>query len=67
LQCIKTQLYGVKGIEKQGKGQFPEIVYTKGDMQITLGPDISGGFRLIAVNKVLAEIAKTKPRFKSRN
>jgi hypothetical protein len=59
--------YGVKGIEKQGKGQFPEIVYTKGDMQITLGPDISGGFRLIAVNKVLAEIAKTKPRFKSRN
>jgi hypothetical protein len=54
--------YGVKPIEKPGKGGFNELIYTIGDMQIIFAPDINGGFRLTAQNKVLAEIAKTKQR-----
>jgi hypothetical protein len=57
--------YGVKPVEKPGKGKYPELVYTIGDVSVVFGPDLNGGFRLGAVNKVLAEIAKTKPHLKA--
>lgn len=52
--------YAVKPAENPGKDGFPELVYTIGDLKVTFGPDINGGFRLNAVNGVLAEIAKSK-------
>lgn len=58
--------YAVKPVENPGKDGFPELVYTKGDLKIVFGPDINGGFRLSAVNGVLAQIAKTKPVEKRR-
>jgi hypothetical protein len=58
--------YAVKPVENPGKDGFPELVYTKGDLKIVFGPDVNGGFRLSAVNGVLAEIAKTKPVEKRR-
>jgi hypothetical protein len=58
--------YAVKPAENPGRDGFPELVYTKGDLKIVFGPDINGGFRLSAVNGVLAQIAKTKPVEKRR-
>ncbi len=53
--------YLVKPVEKPGTREFPELVYEKGDVRITFGPNHNGGFRLHAVNQVLADIAKIDP------
>jgi hypothetical protein len=52
----------VKPVEKPGKDGCPEVVYEIGDVKVVFGPDINGGFRLSAVNRVLADIAKTPVR-----
>ncbi len=53
--------YLVKPEEKKGTREFPELVYRKGDVSITFGPDRNGGFRLRGENHVLADIAKVAP------
>ena len=42
--------------ETKGDGPEQELVYTVGSLEITLGPDPCGGFRLRAVNTVLKEL-----------
>ena len=53
--------YLVKPEEKPGTREFPELVYSKGDVTITFGPDRNGGFRLRGENHVLADISKVAP------
>ncbi|MGN0852050.1 MAG: hypothetical protein ACI4Q3_01590 [Kiritimatiellia bacterium] len=59
---ILTKRYKVEPEEKKVEGcESPELTYRVGDVTITFGPDPRGGFRLDAVNKVLAEIARQAP------
>ena len=58
--------YLVKPEEKKGTREFPELVYRKGDVSITFGPDRNGGFRLRGENHVLADIAKIAPGSRRR-
>jgi len=44
-----------------GAGDFPQLVYTVGDVEVTFGPDPRGGFRLRAENKVLSALAEQTP------
>ena len=53
--------YLVKPEEKKGTREFPELVYHKGDVSITFGPEHNGGFRLRGENHVLADISKMAP------
>ena len=51
-------------VEPQVEGEtndFPVLTYTVGDVTITLGPDMRGGFSLRAENSVLAALAQVDP------
>lgn len=51
-QTIEAR-YKVQPRETKGEEPTPTLVYAVGDVDITLGPDASGGFRLRAENAVL--------------
>ncbi len=53
-----SEHYKVAPSEKTSNGDFPELTYRVGDLEIVFGPDPRGGFFMRAENTVLAKLAR---------
>lgn len=62
-ESVKAALaghYKVQPKEKNAGSSLPQLIYQVGDLTITFGPDVRGGFMMRAENRVLAEMAQEK-------